>query len=98
MAETPARPGRGAAGLELDTRIVDTLRARLPEVAEQTVAAVTVEVPGYAGALTGAMGENIENAVQMALGGFLRLAEHARGSDPSTPLEPALDAAYALGR
>ena len=98
MAETPARPGPGAAGLELDTRIVDTLRARLPEVAEQTVAAVTVEVPGYAGALTGAMGENIENAVQMALGGFLRLAEHARGSDPSTPLEPALDAAYALGR
>jgi hypothetical protein len=98
MSTTPGPARRGAGGLELESRIVDTLRSRLPAVAEQTVAAVTVEVPGYAGALTGEMGENIENAVQMALGGFLRLAEHARDSDPSTPLGPALDAAYALGR
>jgi len=91
-------PTRGAAGLALDPQVVSALRARLPTVAEQTVAAVTAEVPGYAGALTGQMGANIEQAVQTALGAFLHLAEQARESDPSTPLQPAMDGAYALGR
>jgi hypothetical protein len=36
--------------------------------------------------------------VQMALGGFLELASGSRGSDPSTPLGPTLEGAYALGR
>ncbi|HZJ06966.1 MAG TPA: helix-turn-helix domain-containing protein [Nocardioidaceae bacterium] len=89
---------RGAADLELGEQVAATLRARLPTVAEETVAAVVVEVPSYTGALAGEMGANIENAVEMALGGFLRLAERAQDSDPGTPLEPALDAAYALGR
>jgi hypothetical protein len=89
---------RGAAGLALDPHVVAALRARLPAAAEKTVAAVTAEVPGYAGALTGQMGANIENAVQTALGAFLRLAEQAKESDPSTPLGPALDGAYELGR
>lgn len=89
---------RSAADLELDEPIIATLRARLPFVAEQTVAAVIVEVPGYAGALAGEMGENIENAVQLALGTFLRVAEQARGSDPSSSLQPAVEGAYALGR
>jgi hypothetical protein len=88
----------GAAGLALDPEVVAALRARLPGVAERTVAAVTDQVPGYAGALTGEMGANIRQAVEMALGAFLRLAEQARESDPSTPLQPALDGAYALGR
>ena len=34
----------------------------------------------------------------MALGGFLRLAEKARDVEPRTPLQPALAAAYELGR
>jgi hypothetical protein len=34
----------------------------------------------------------------MALAGFLKLAESSHGTDASTPLGPALDAAYALGR
>jgi hypothetical protein len=89
---------RGTAGLDLDPTISAMLRARLPEVAEKTVAAVTAEVPGYAGALSGEMGANIEQAVQTALGGFLRLAEQSKDSDASTPLRPALEAAYALGR
>jgi hypothetical protein len=88
----------GASGLALDPQVVVALRARLPAVAERTVAAVTAEVPGYAGALTGQMGSNIEQAVQTALGTFLRLAEHAKDSDPSTPLQPAMEGAYALGR
>ena len=44
-------------------------------MAEQTVAAVIAEVPGYAGALSGELRPVIERAVQMALGGFVRLAE-----------------------
>jgi hypothetical protein len=89
---------RGAAALDLDNRVVDMLREQLPSVAEHTVVAVTAEVPGYARALTGQMRDNIENAVQMALGTFLRLVERSSESDPSTPLEPALEGAYALGR
>jgi hypothetical protein len=86
-----------AGGLALPPQVAGALRDSLPGVAERTVAAVTAEVPGY-GELTGQMGANIERAVQTALGAFLRLAEQARGADPSTPLEPALEGAYALGR
>ncbi|MGH3372845.1 MAG: PucR family transcriptional regulator, partial [Nocardioidaceae bacterium] len=89
---------RGAAFLAVDETVVTRLRARLPEVAGRTVAAVTEEVPSYAGALTGQMGDNIERAVQIALGTFLKLVERSDESDPSTPLEPAVEAAYALGR
>ena len=67
-------------------------------MATHTVAAVVVEVPGYSGALRGSMGDNIEAAVQMALAGFLKLAARSRESDPSTPLGPTLEGAYALGR
>jgi len=44
------------------------------------------------------MGQNIENAVQTALGAFLRLATRAENADPGLPLSPALDGAYELGR
>jgi hypothetical protein len=83
--------------IALDPRLLDLLRRRLPDVANHTIAAVTDEVPSYAGAFGGPMGDNIENAVQMALAGFLRLAARGR-SDQATPLSPALDGAYALGR
>jgi hypothetical protein len=85
-------------GLEIDERVVRALRDKLPSVAALTVAAVVDEVPSYTGALSGSMGENIEAAVQMALGGFLKLASGSRGSDPSTPLGPTREGAYALGR
>src|SRR3954464_9896607 len=99
MAESVASAtARGAAELQIEDRVVSALRQRLPEVATHTVAAVVVEVPGYSGALQGSMGDNIEAAVQMALAGFLKLAARSRESDPSTPLGPTLDGAYALGR
>ena len=60
--------------------------------------AVIAEVPGYAGALSGEMRPSIERAVQMALAGFVRLAENVRDADPGTPLEAALTAAYESGR
>jgi hypothetical protein len=84
--------------LALDPEVVATLGTHLQRVAERTVEAITAEVPGYAGALTGEMRDNIELAVQMALGAFLRLAEQAQDADPSTPLQPAIEGAYALGR
>ena len=67
-------------------------------MAEQTVAAIIEEVPSYAGALTGKIGENIRTAVQLALGGFISLASRSRGADPRTPAAPAVEGAYQLGR
>ena len=98
MTSEPAQLTTGAGGLALDRAVVALLRTHLPSVAQRTVAAITVEVPEYAGALTGEMGTTIELAVQTALGAFLKLAEQSRDSDPSTPLQPALAGAYALGR
>jgi hypothetical protein len=92
------RVAKGAAELDLGEEAVSRLRSRLPAVAEDTVRAIIVEVPGYANALVGPMGTNIADAVQLALGGFLSLASRPRGSDPGTPLAPALEGAYALGR
>ena len=67
-------------------------------MAEQTVDAIIDEVPSYAGALTGKIGENIRTAVQLALGGFISLASRSRGADPRTPAAPAVEGAYQLGR
>ena len=98
---TPGGPNRfpaGGAELDLDEAATQRLLARLPSVAQDTVEAIIVEVPGYANALAGPMGANIQNAVQLALGGFLSLVSRPRGTDPGTPLAPALEGAYALGR
>ncbi|UOY00597.1 PucR family transcriptional regulator [Blastococcus sp. PRF04-17] len=85
-------------GLSLPPQVADAMRRELPSVAEATVAAIVVEVPSYADAFAGGMGRTIENAVQLALGGFLELASSGSQSDASTPIQPALDGAYALGR
>jgi hypothetical protein len=78
--------------------VVAAMQADLPAVAEQTVATIVVEVPSYADAFAGEMGRGISNAVQLALGGFLELATAPGGVDPSLPIGPALEGAYALGR
>jgi PucR C-terminal helix-turn-helix domain len=93
-----ADPTLRFTGLDLDKAVVDALQAVLPHMAEHTVAAVTVEVPPYADAFSGRMGQNIENAVQMALRAFLRLATRSEDSDAATQVSPALDGAYELGR
>ncbi len=89
---------RQAAELELTPEIAAALRSRLPAVAGQTVAAVIVEVPGYAGALSGRLGRNIESAVQLALGGFLDLVSEPEGAGGQAPVGPALEGAHSLGR
>src|SRR4051812_30655835 len=78
------------------TAVAEAVRAELPSVAEHTVAAIVVEVPSYADAFGGEMGGKIRTAVELALSGFLELA--STGADPGTPIRPALDGAYALGR
>src|SRR4051794_28320586 len=87
-----------ALGLDLGPEVAQALRDTLPAVAEHTVAAVTLAVPAYAGALSGEMGSNISTAVELALLGFLKLTSRPGHADPGTPLGPALDTAYSLGR
>src|SRR5215217_8980985 len=84
--------------LSIPALVAEAMRVELPAVAEQTVAAIVVDVPSYADAFSGEMGRTIENAVQLALGGFLVLASAGGEGDASTPIQPALDGAYALGR
>ncbi len=94
-----SRPSTQAgAGLRLDLTVVEALRASLPHVAERTVRAVIIEVPSYANALAGDMGQNIRVAVEVALGGFLSLVSRPRADDKGTPTAPAIEGAYALGR
>ena len=79
----------------LDPLVAAALRARLAEVADSAVRRIIEEVPTYAGAWSGRMGEVIRNAVQLALGGFLTLATR---QDADAPRAPAIEGAYQLGR
>ena len=74
------------------------IRAHLPAVADEVVAAIIAEVPSYDDAFSGPMGRTIRDAVQIALGGFLSLASGSQGADPRTPAAPAVEGAYQLGR
>ena len=65
----------------------DERPAELPDVADRVVRTIIDEVPSYAGAFSGRMGEVIRNAVQLALGGFLTLATRQDGKAP--PKAPA---------
>ncbi|MET0455951.1 MAG: helix-turn-helix domain-containing protein [Mycobacterium sp.] len=93
-----SEPALRFSGLDLSEEVVAELQAVLPRMAERTVTAITAEVPSYTRAFSGRMGQTIENAVQMALGAFLRLAFRTHDSDPAATLSPALDGAYELGR
>ena len=89
----PTTQERTAVGLDL--AVAASMRSSLAQVAESSVEAIIAEVPSYAGPMGGPMGETIRNAVELALGGFLTLASR---EDVSTPLAPALEGAYRLGR
>jgi hypothetical protein len=98
----PAGPARNRPtsdhGLELSSSAVAEMRGKLSEVADDVVAAIVDEVPSYADAFAGPMGETIRNAVQLALGGFLTLASRGRTADLRTPTAPAVEGSYQLGR
>lgn len=77
---------------------VAALRAGLPQVGEDVVAAVIREVPSYSVPFQGRMGRTIEAAVALALAGFLDMAaSEAAGGTGERP-EQVFAAAYELGR
>jgi len=72
------------------------MRAALPRVAEGVIAAVIAEVPSYSEPFRGRMGRIIENAVELALSGFL---ESLAGAKPGADqLQRVFDAAFQLGQ
>src|SRR5690349_9099024 len=84
--------------LVLPPEVAVSIRANLPRVAEDVVAAIIDEVPSYTDAFSGPMGETIRSAVRVALGGFLSLVSEGRGgAAPRTPAA-AIEGAYQLGR
>src|SRR5690349_4299641 len=82
----------------LSAEAVAPLRHALPAVATQTVEAITEGVPAYAKAFAGELGPQIEKAVRAALATFPNLVSRSAGRGRDSPLAPALEAAYALGR
>ena len=76
--------------------VLVALQGRLHDVAQQTIDAVAQEVPGYRGTLDEGAQAILAQAVELALSGFLSLA--AADQDPSAPLAPALQGAFALGQ
>ena len=88
--------GLSPAELDLSPEAAEAMRADLAKVAEEVVHAVRAEVPSYADPFKGEMGRTIENAVALALGGFLGIATGQ--SEGSASFSQVSDAAYALGR
>ncbi len=88
--------GHAPADLDLSPEAAEEMRAELPKVAQQVVDAIRAEVPSYADPFRGEMGRTIENAVALALGGFLAIASGQE--EGSASFAQVSDAAYALGR
>jgi hypothetical protein len=98
MADPTGRVVGQAALLDLDTSVQERLAQAVTAAADEAVETIMVEVPGYAGALTGRLGQNIRGAVQLALTNFLTMATRDGGSDPAVPIAQSTAAAYDLGR
>lgn len=84
--------------VQLPESVLTEMWAALPALAQATVSAIVNDVPSYADALSGRMGQTIRTAVQQALAGFLSLTAEGADPDTSPSIQPALDRAYQLGR
>lgn len=83
--------------LHLTPEIAERLQAILPSVGEDVVGSVIAGVPSYRDAFLGPMGETIQTAVGLALGGFIAsVSGQGPETVPATP--PAVQGAYELGR
>lgn len=98
MTDPADRVATSAALLELDAQTQEQLARAITAAADEAVESIMVEVPGYAGALAGGLGQNIRGAVQLALANFLTMATRGGVSDPSVPIAQSTAAAYDLGR
>lgn len=83
--------------LTFSATVITAMRAELPTVSDAVVQAVVAEVPSYSRAFAGTMGDNIRQAVGMALAGFLDRLDttHSPAHDTS---EIVRQGAYDLGR
>lgn len=86
-----------SAAPRLDEHVVEAMRAELPGMAVAVVSAIQHQVEEYADPFRGEMGRTIENAVGLALGGFLTLVSGDEQSREGT-YEQVWDAAHGLGR
>jgi hypothetical protein len=86
------------AELQLTPEVTAAMQAALPRVAQQVVDAVRAEVPSYADPFKGEMGRTIENAVALALGGFIGIASGDDAAGSAASFQQVSEAAYALGR
>ena len=77
--------------------VVRAMREALPQVSADVVASVIAEVPSYSEPFRGRMGRNIENAVAVALNGFLDAVAGPGAADARRQAAVG-DAAYNLGR
>ena len=98
MSEAADRVVGQAALLDLDDATRLQLTAAVAAAADEAVETIMVEVPSYAGALTGTMGQTIRRAVQLALANFLSMAARGDVTDPAVPIAKSTAAAYDLGR
>ena len=57
------------------------LRPVLPELADETIAAIAREVPGYRSAMEGQLGQIVRKGVEISLGRFVDSIEHPEGRD-----------------
>ena len=90
MGTRPVRPATQIQTIVgLDPKVAAALRSHLAEVADSAVLTIIDEVPSYAGAWSGRMGEVIRNAVQLALGGFLTLATRQDADAADAPVQRA---------
>ena len=86
-----------SAAPRLDEHVVEAMRAELPGMAVAVVSAIQHQVEEYADPFRGEMGRTIENAVGLALGGFLTLVSGDEQSREGT-YEQVWNAAHGLGR
>lgn len=91
-----------APQVQLSAETVAQMQSVLKSVGDEVVGSIIAEVPSYAGALSGPMGETIRAAVEVALGGFITLAGRPRRgrkrADLQHEMAGALKGAYELGR
>ncbi len=93
----PSPDGWHATRLGISSDVLAAMRRELPRMAEQSVRQIQDEVEEYANPFLGEMGRTIENAVALALGGFLTLVSGDEEAREGT-YEQVWNAAHALGR
>ena len=65
----------------IPTSVGTVLRPVLPSLADETIAAIAREVPGYRSAMEGQLGEIVRKGVEISLGRFVDSIEHPDGRD-----------------